>query len=347
MYSHNIKDTRYLSLLNVVACISVVFLHTNGCFWNFNSTALYWKTANIIESFFYYAVPVFFMISGATLMDYSERYSTKTFFVKRIKKAAIPFLFWSVVGLIYASFVLHSIDVSLIGPQYVLNSISQASVVTYYWFFPPLFCVYLCLPLFSAVESVKKKEVFAYLAVAGYCINVFIPFMKNQLAPGISFPLSIYVVNSHLIFILIGYLLANYECHKKWKTFIYFAAIVAFLIHMIGTYILSMNAGTSVKTFKHIAISAPYASAIFLLGKTYGNKLMDGVIGSFVNYIKGYTFSIYMLHWFIIRTLNYLYPFNVTSILYRLGMPFVIIPLCILMTNLLRKIPVIRYFVPQ
>ena len=86
------KDTRYLSFLSVVACLAVVFLHTNGCFWNFSATGRYWLTANIIESVFYFAVPVFFMISGATLIDYSERYSTTVFFKKRILKTVIPFV---------------------------------------------------------------------------------------------------------------------------------------------------------------------------------------------------------------------------------------------------------------
>ena len=72
----------YITALNVFAALAVVFLHTNKCFWRF-SAERYWATANIIESFFYFAVPVFFMISGATLIDYRERYDTKTFFKKR------------------------------------------------------------------------------------------------------------------------------------------------------------------------------------------------------------------------------------------------------------------------
>lgn len=63
----NNRDTQYLTLLNVLSAFSVVFLHTNGCFLHF-STERYWFTANIIESIFYFAVPVFFMISGATLI---------------------------------------------------------------------------------------------------------------------------------------------------------------------------------------------------------------------------------------------------------------------------------------
>ncbi len=59
----------FISFASFISAMSVVFIHSNKCFWDFSSTARYWKTANIIECFFYFAVPVFFMITGATLID--------------------------------------------------------------------------------------------------------------------------------------------------------------------------------------------------------------------------------------------------------------------------------------
>lgn len=68
-----------LSFIQCVSAIAVVILHTNGGFWSFENT-VYWKVSNLIESIFYFAVPVFFMISGATLFDFRERYGIGTFF---------------------------------------------------------------------------------------------------------------------------------------------------------------------------------------------------------------------------------------------------------------------------
>ena len=341
------EDTRYITLLSVISCLAVVFLHTNGCFWNFSSSESYWKTANIIESVLYFAVPIFFMVSGATLIDYSDRYSTKIFFIKRIKKTVIPFLVWSLIGLAYSCLILKTVAIESVGKKYIINSILYASVVTYYWFFPPLFCVYLCMPLFTAVEKSKRRSTFLYLVVAGYFVNSFVPFVKNLLSIDVSFPFSIYVISNQLLFTTTGYLLSHYECRKKQKGCIYVMAVIALLAHIVGTYFVSMNAGKSMRTFKNIAISLPYASGIFLLVKTYGNKLMDGMFGKTVNFLKKYTFSIYLLHWFVIKTLNYLYPFDTKSIVYRLGMPFVIIPICIGLTIILRKVPIVKHLVPK
>ena len=66
----------YIAILNILACQSVIILHANGVFWSHPSGSL-WITSNFLETFFYPAVPIFFMISGATLLDYRQRYGTK------------------------------------------------------------------------------------------------------------------------------------------------------------------------------------------------------------------------------------------------------------------------------
>ena len=104
-----------MTLASVVSAIAVVFLHVNNCFWQF-STGRYWFTANIIESVFYFAVPIFFMISGAMLIDFNKRYGLKKYFNKRITKTVIPYIVWSFIGLAFQIYVIQTIalnDVSL------------------------------------------------------------------------------------------------------------------------------------------------------------------------------------------------------------------------------------------
>ena len=63
----------YIYLLSVISACAVVFLHTNSIFWTFSYES-YWFWTNITECIFYFAVPIFFMISGITLLNYNERY---------------------------------------------------------------------------------------------------------------------------------------------------------------------------------------------------------------------------------------------------------------------------------
>ena len=69
----------YLDILNIIAIIAVIALHHNGGVHTYRNEAS-WYFNLIIECIFYFAVPVFLLITGATLMKYRERYNTKTFF---------------------------------------------------------------------------------------------------------------------------------------------------------------------------------------------------------------------------------------------------------------------------
>ena len=184
------EKTQYISVLNAVSAIAVVMLHTNGCFWNF-SRERYWITANMIGSVLYFAVPVFFMISGATLIDYKKRYNTKTFFQKRIRKTVIPFIAWSFIGIIFciSKFGGNSIEISQVFPpnlHFIFSGILYTSIISFYWFFIPLFGIYLSLPLFASVEESEKKTVFIYLVILGFILNNLLPFLNTV------FPIELY-----------------------------------------------------------------------------------------------------------------------------------------------------------
>lgn len=75
----------YLDLLNVLAIVAVIAMHCNGLVHG-NPMTRAWNTSLVVECICYFAVPIFFMISGANLMKYRERYSTKVFFKKELLK---------------------------------------------------------------------------------------------------------------------------------------------------------------------------------------------------------------------------------------------------------------------
>lgn len=79
------KRIFYYDILNISACIGVIALHHNRCVHKFTPSSD-WDAALIIEVLFFWAVPIFFMLTGATLMEYRKRYDTKTFFKRRISR---------------------------------------------------------------------------------------------------------------------------------------------------------------------------------------------------------------------------------------------------------------------
>ena len=166
----------YITVLNVYSCLSVVLLH-GSAFWNFRKTPG-WIADNFVESFFYFAVPVFVMLSGATLMDYRERCTTKEYFKKRVRKTVIPFLFWSIVGLFFVIWRDGSGSVDL-HPVAILDAIINCRYIGIYYFFIIIFGVYLAIPVFSAIPKEKRQRTFLYCILAALAVNVLLPFLAS------------------------------------------------------------------------------------------------------------------------------------------------------------------------
>lgn len=72
----------FVDVLNVIACIAVVCLHTSLGAFHPEQTML-WKRQVAMQSLFIFATPIFFMISGMNLLGYRKKYDTATFFKKR------------------------------------------------------------------------------------------------------------------------------------------------------------------------------------------------------------------------------------------------------------------------
>lgn len=341
------EKINYLTFINVVSAVSVLILHTNGCFWDFSATERYWKTANIIESVFYFAVPCFFMISGITLMDFYDRYTLKEYFRRRFVKAGIPFLAWSLIGL-FEKIILGRISLKEVDLKYIYEGIAGTSIVGIYWFFTPLFILYLCIPLFAAVDKDKRKTVFSYLVMMGIVVNILVPFLKDIFHSAFLFPYNIAVVSGVLIWAPLGWLLHDCELKRGSKTVIFGLAICGLLMHIIGTYILSVKEGAIISTYKGYqnVPSILYATGIFLLLKDIGIRVMKNAqMNSFISCLGKYSFSIYLMQFILLDAAPHFVP-DTKSILYRLGAPFVMIPIIIAVTWCMRKIPVIKKIVP-
>lgn len=343
------QKINYLSLASVVSAFAVVMLHTNGVFWFF-STERYWATANIIESILYFAVPVFFMISGATLIDYRDRYSTKEYFFKRINKAFIPFAAWILFGTVFTRILNEKplLPVNSEEWQEVVVNILNNQVVDVYWFFTPLFGIYLCVPLLSAVEKSIRMKVFQYLIGAALVFNIALPFISNVFSLGYMNFLSVDVAGGYLFWVLVGYVLNKQTLGKQWRVGCYVFGIIGLLIQMVGTYMTSMKAGELVTLYKGY-VNLPgvlYSIAIFVFIKDLGEKMKSEKVWNFINWAGKYTFAIYLMHWFVMTTIGEALKVNYASIVYRLGAPVIICAICIFITWLMRKIPVIKKIVP-
>lgn len=195
----------YIDILNVLACFSVVVLHANSYFIYYMFEPCK-EVRAFFETVFFFAVPVFFMLSGATLMDYRNRYSTWSFFQKRIKRTVIPFLVFSAFFLFYCIYKdaqsYHIQDYRPYMRMFLTGSIPK----THFWFFPELFLVYLFLPFFSILVNSCSQRQLKYLIVL-LCLfqSVILPSLQYFLNINITLP-----IGGYISFVLLGYYIHKY-----------------------------------------------------------------------------------------------------------------------------------------
>lgn len=335
-----------LTLIQVVSAVAVVFLHTNGCFWNFEK-ARYWITANIIESVFYFAVPLFFMVTGATLIEFYDRYSIGEYWKRRWRKAVVPYIAWSLIAVIYR-LIMKDMRISEVTIAYLINGLLGGSLFGLFWFFPYLFRVYISLPLFASVSEEKRQIIFRYLVIIGFLANITMPFIRNVTKCYFNWPYSIDVISGFLFYVLIGYLLNKFQLDRKKRILIYCAGLAGLLAQIIGTYQLSMEAETVVELYKgyNNLPCTLYSVAAFVSLKELGNYLDRTNRGLLVSKLGQYSFPIYLMHWFVMNLLVRCLEIDTRSILYRLGAPFIIIAISITITRILRSFKATKWIVP-
>ena len=234
-----------LDVMNIVACIAVIAMHMNGAVWSF-SYERYWLTSLIIECVCFWAVPVFFMISGATLLDYRTRYTTREYFQKRLGRTGVPFLFWSVVSIFWAVFVTHGLepDVLKSAPLF-LDAVLNTRGLSIYWFFPPLFALYLAIPFLSLIPQENRETACRYGITASFVTTACLPLLCSLAGIAYNSALNTPVNGGGMvIFLLIGYYVTHYPISKQIRCrVIYPLGVFGLLLRYFGTLIRSYLLG--------------------------------------------------------------------------------------------------------
>lgn len=350
---NNKKYILYFDLLNIFACFAVVALHVNGAVHTFAKTRN-WVSCMFIEALFYFAVPVFFMLTGATLMNYRKRYDTGAFFKKRIFKTFVPFMIWSIIGICWSIFYTKGMKISDINtPAKFISAVINCKGMGIYWFFPALFSVYLTIPLFSLVDEDKrigKKGIFTYLILVYIVLNVLLPFVCRLTGIQWNSALNAVSCGGYVVWFLIGYLLANTDINKKFRILIYILGLLGFFMYFYLTVQNSFKTGKFDKTYAgYMNIPAMLmGTAVFVFFK-YGkwnfiDKHEKAV--RFVRNLSSASFGVYLIHYYLKDFSIRHFGIDPRNTLYRIVGTFIIYGLSVIIVRVIQKIPVIRKMVP-
>ena len=295
------KRIVYFDILNVIACFCVVCMHCNGWIHKFIKDDL-WGARVLVEVVCYFAVPVFFMLSGATLLNYRQRYSTTEFYKKRFIRTVIPYLFWSII--FYIIYLLRGNPP--FGWKETITRFTTGEIpYTFYWFFIPLFLLYIFMPFFSFMTEKLKNSQLLFLCLLLFVFQSVIPTISSIANLNLSFQIPI---ASYAIFMFLGYLLANnnYESNNK---FFWSLSVVCFLLLVCRYYLVYQLEEKSEPLFSYFGLYSILPSIwVFLFIKRIAKPFQLDQFSNTWRFLASKSYGVYLLHAFFIVVLEQFIP---------------------------------------
>ena len=341
-----IKDNRifFLDVLNVLAIISVVALHMNGIVHTYSPDRS-WATSLVMECVFYYAVPVFFMITGANLLNYRQKYDTKTYFKKRFIKVLIPAMFWILFVVVWKT-KMGWLEVKSIKDFF--NIIFSNQEETTYYFIWEILGVYLTIPIISLIINERKDstKTMWYFVIVFFIFNSLLPFCFSL--AGISYNGAFSLrIGEYFIFVVLGYLLLKTDIKKRDRIIIYVLGFLCIVFRYFMTYYFSRKSGVLITTTW--GYTRPHsiilAVSVFVFFKYLNyNGISDNIKKIFIT-LSRCSYGIYLIHLIIKYYETDLFNLNIYSWEYRTFGILLTYFISLLIVYIFKKIPILKRIV--
>lgn len=266
----------YIDLLRVVSAAGVVFMHTaaSGLRAGILPDAPYvtggWHLMNLVTSFAFTAVPLFFMISGYLLLSNEKTRSVSYLFRRRIPRLLVPLAAWTLLTVVWQSVTSGG---GISGVLTGLRDALYAPAIPPLWFMYTLLALYLLSPfLYAGVHGIGPgghRLVLGVIALVSLrtALTALLPAQWGQY-------LQFHIVNSlqslggNLLLMLLGWYLGNWKkCLPNGALLA--AAVGTWLVITLGTYLRTRAYGYYDQTFQtqSAGFEVLLASCLFLLAK--------------------------------------------------------------------------------
>lgn len=334
----------YFDLLNIISCFGVVALHCSNTVFEYRLNHT-WIFALIVQVSFYWTVPIFIMLSGATLLNYREKYTTKVFFKRRVLRVVLPFLLWSTVFLIWK---LNSGELIWENWKTTLSWYLGNGIESIYWFFYPLFGMYLMIPVLSILANQRYKKLFYYIFIIAAVYSCVLVYFPEHFQIYYNTTLFSPLANGFLGYIVLGWILSREELSKKLRRVIYGIGILSFIVMFTVTVYKSYRTGTFDYTFFDATGCTAYgmAAAIFVWFRYRDWSWLDKKrIRRAIRAVSGASFGIYLIQMRFIAPLIWETPEN-NGIRWMTAGALGIYLICLAIVLLVKKIPILNKVFP-
>ena len=338
------KNYAYIDVLNILACICVIGMHCNGIVHRFELVPAWWRSL-LVEVLGYWAVPGFCMISGATMMNYRQRYETRTFIKRRLMKVGIPLIFWTAVFYTYKRL---NGSIQWAGMRDFINLLLNFRVESVYWFFGPLLMIYASLPVLSKLSEYRK--LLEYMIGFGVITISVLPFVCNLLGLTFNGHFTFPLTGGYCLYALIGYYLHTTKFRRWQRGVIYFCGIAGAALRYFHTGLTFAAQGTaSTLTWGYMNLPAlMLAVAVFVFVQTICEHsfFQKEAVYDVLQKMASGSFGVFLIHIFVMNFLTARLSIDVYGLMRQFIFPFVVYGICLVIVRIVQQSKLGKYIFP-
>lgn len=338
------KRSVNFDILTIIACFMVVAFHCNNKFYDF-SQDLSWRVSVVIRCIVYSAIPIFFMLTGAKLFAYRERYTTKEYVKKRISRVLVPFIFWNVFYICYPVWRTGLFHFN--SAKEFFSTFFDTGFNARYWFFWPLFAVYTAIPVISLLLEVKgHRKYLWYTVLVTFVITWVLKPVLNLIGIEVTGYISMPIASGFLMYSIFGYLISTEEWTRSKRVVLYICGLLGGIFAIVFTILSSNRLGVTVQaavqyTFFPAGLTG---ASIFVFVKNIKFEPKERT-KKIISSISGTCMGIWLTHSLVINFVLGITGVNENSYVCRFVFPFVVFAICSVGVYLLKKIPYLRRIV--
>ncbi len=303
------KNSRYnyIDILRVISSIAVIAIHIIMYYINaFPVRSAAWSCLMSGKVLTQFAVPIFFMVSGATIFSSTREESYGSFIKRRLTKIAIPFVVYSLIYYLFYVFVKHEYELGIF--EFVKRFFKNG-IQGHFWYLYALIPLYFFYPAIKKwVQSLSKKGLLSVI-LAFFIVDSFFPLINHLLALFTDFRFSVFSFGKlgvYLNYTLIGYFIHTHIPANKKN------GIIATLTGLGSvTAMIALTYYTSVKKFDQqwidilLALVVVQAFSVMLLTKCLYEKIdLKPFVQKTLSTLGMLSFSAYLVHMLVLRSVQ-------------------------------------------
>ncbi len=152
---------RFVAIALVVLCHAAIEPFGNAQLSQSWLTTL-WASSTVYNAISRSCVPLFFMVSGALLLQTSKvNEPIRVFLKKRLIRIGLAFAFWSAIYFAWDFFVFHQ----TLSTDYIIQALLSQGPHYQFWYIYALTGLYLLTPILRTVIAFKDHKILLYITV--------------------------------------------------------------------------------------------------------------------------------------------------------------------------------------